>query len=1129
MRRFVPFLAFVAALSLGSPASASFQPIPRRVGELSLPRLRAGTIKIPAGQAQGRIRVIVRLRQAPLAAFAGRRLQMAGRREKLNVSSRSSRAYLARLNAEQRRVAAALERAIPSVRISRRFRIVLDGLTVSIPARKLPRLLGLRLVSKVYPSLTYTLDTNESPSVIEADALHRRTGALGDGIKIGIVDTGIDQTSPFLNANGMQYPPGFPKGGRKWATPKVIVVRAFPGPGSGREGRIGGDPSFPHGTHVSGIAAGRAGTDAPGSASHPAIDGLSGVAPNAWLGEYRVFTVPTPLGDVANTPEIIAAFEAAVRDGMDVINFSGGGPEIDPANDALIEAVSNVVAAGVVPVIAAGNDRDDFGLGTAGSPGTAPAAITVAAVTNKHVFAPVLRLDSPDLPGTPKDVPFQPGIGPQVPPGWGTLDQPVVDVGTIVGRDGTGVDPYLCGPPNDPNDGANPLPDGSLSGAIALVWRGGCSFVSKALRVRQAGGIGMVLVNNRAGGASTIPVTTDVPSGMISDLDGQRLHDALAGSRGRGLIRIESGIRQIQTGRSGIVTYFSSGGPTAFGHRLKPDVAAPGGDILSSVTKSLDPSGFAVFDGTSMATPHVAGAAALLLELHPTWTPEQIKSALVSTARPAWANTARTEEAPVTLEGGGLVDVDAAADPLVFTDPVSLSFGDLDANQSSPSRSHLVVVSDANGGAGTWQVELYPQAATAGASIHLPSTIELAPGDAATLPVVVSAAKGAPEGENYGFIVLRRGDATRRIPYMFLVTRPAFESVQPIPLKAVQAGTTKTGVSRAHVYRYPQWPFGPPPDYATGPPMNEGGAEKVYSTLVKKAIANLGVAVLASSSNSLIDPWLLGSPDQNDVQGYAGTPVNVNAFMFDYQFDLGAAGVVFPRQQRFYVAVDSGADPFTGQQLPGSYVLKTWRNDVRPPAVRLVTRRVPVGRPLLAARATDAQSGVDPFSLVIGYRRVLLGAAAYDRGSGIVLFTLPKQAPTIRAGSTRAVLEASDNQEAKNVVTAGRNPMPNTRYRAVAIRGVKGPAVTWLLPDTGACLRNRVQLAVAAGSTAALASVRFRDGKKLIKKVTKGTDGLYVADWRTRLVKTGRHTLRATALDRRGRSFTTRRGFRVCR
>src|SRR2546426_8919338 len=121
-----------------------------------------------------------------------------------------------------------------------------------------------------------------------------------------------------------------------------------------------------------------------------------------------------------------------------------------------------------------------------------------------------------------------------------------------------------------------------------------------------------------------------------------------------------------------------------------------------------------------MSSPHVTGSAALLLQLHPGWTPRQVKSALVSSAGPAWANTARTQEAPVTLEGGGLVNRPRATNPLVFTDPASLSFQDLDLSRGSDSRALLVRVSDAGGGAGTWQVELAPQATSAGASLDLP-------------------------------------------------------------------------------------------------------------------------------------------------------------------------------------------------------------------------------------------------------------------------------------------------------------------------------------------------------------------------------------------------------------------------
>src|SRR5204863_161797 len=162
--------------------------------------------------------------------------------------------------------------------------------------------------------------------------------ARGQGVKIGVVDDGIDAQNPFFNPAGFSYPAGFPKGQKKFTTPKVIVARAFPGPGSGKQGRLPlyRADSF-HGTHVAGIAAGVQGTVAFAGPDHPQVAGLSGIAPRAWLGNYRVFNTPVPTrGDDAFTPQIVKAFETAVRDGMDVINFSGGGPEVDPAADALV-------------------------------------------------------------------------------------------------------------------------------------------------------------------------------------------------------------------------------------------------------------------------------------------------------------------------------------------------------------------------------------------------------------------------------------------------------------------------------------------------------------------------------------------------------------------------------------------------------------------------------------------------------------------------------------------------------------------------------------------------------------------------------------------------------------------------
>ena len=121
-----------------------------------------------------------------------------------------------------------------------------------------------------------------------------------------------------------------------------------------------------------------------------------------------------------------------------------------------------------------------------------------------------------------------------------------------------------------------------------------------------------------------------------------------------------------------------------------------------------------------------------------------------------------------------------------------------------------------------------------------------------------------------------------------------------MPLSQFQTGDTRKGVSRASVYRYPAAAFGPAPSYF-GAPVNEDGAETLYRIRLDEPAVNVGAAVIVSSPGSLIHPWMLGSPDENDVQGYAGTPVNVNNLTVDYPLDIGAAATVFPRTKAYYV------------------------------------------------------------------------------------------------------------------------------------------------------------------------------------------------------------------------------------
>jgi len=1124
-------LAALMVLVTVSSAAAGLRPIrlPHQ-GETTVTRVRHGVLHIPRGQARGRVTVLVGLRLPPLAQRYGPGLFAFGPRKKLDVAASSSHAYLARLARAQAVAARAIRRAVPSARISYHYRTVLDGLAVSLRYRDLPRLLGVGAVRKVYPSVRYHLDTNKSPSVIRADTFWASTGGFGQGIKIGVVDDGVDNTNPFFNPAGFSYPAGFPKGGKKWTTPKVIVARAFPGPGSGRQGHLAlnRQDSF-HGTHVAGIAAGVAGTLVAPGPDHPAVSGLSGIAPRAWIGNYRVFNVPVPTGGLdAFTPQIVLAFEAAVNDGMDVINFSGGGPEIDPSSDALVDALNNVAAAGVVPVISAGNDRDDFGYGSVGSPSNAPSAISVAAVSNLHVFGTELTVTGAGAPANLQHVPFSFNV--RVAPAW-IAGQTLVDVGTVAGTNGQPVERHVCSPPGfDPNDSRfTSLPSGSLSGTVALVSRGGCTFVSKVERVRNAGATGIVLVDNRSGEANFIPLDLGFPGAMISDLDGANLRAYMAGQGGRTTFRASalSDPKEIQTGRSGIVTSFSSAGPTNFDHRLKPDVAAPGGQILSSTLPEFAGAPFMVLDGTSMAAPHVSGAAALLLQQHPGWSPQQVKSALMTSAQPAWGDTARTQEASVLLEGGGLIDVSAAHNPKLFAEPSSLSFGFLNTDSHAARKPLLLELSDAGTGGGAWNVSIEPQSASPGATIApATSSVTISPGGTVDLPIVATAVNSAPTGDDTGFVVFTRGSDRVRVPYYFRVSFPRIGLAPRDTIKLNQFGDTSKGTSFVDQYRFPTEPFGPPPDYS-GKPFNEDGAEQVYTVRVSEHVANAGVAVVASGLQALVEPWFLGSLNEDDVQGYPGTPVNVNGLTFEYQFDNQAAAVDFPHEGRYFVSVDSRADPYTNQPLRGEYLLHSWQNDVTPPRFTVLSKVVTPGRPLIAGIVSDRGAGVDPLSLVIGYKQTLLLASLYDPGSGLVLWALDG-APKIPPGKPPLLAVASDYQESKNIDQAG-NILPNSVFRSFRLRAVTRPTVTWLVPRPLACANKGGNLAVIAGAEHGVRSVKFYDGKRLLGTDRRGSEGLFARPWRIAKARAGRHVLRAVVTDRRGATASATRRARVCR
>jgi hypothetical protein len=184
---------------------------------------------------------------------------------------------------------------------------------------------------------------------------------------------------------------------------------------------------------------------------------------------------------------------------------------------------------------------------------------------------------------------------------------------------------------------------------------------------------------------------------------------------------------------------------------------------------------------------------------------------------------------------------------------------------------------------------------------------------------------------------------------------------------------------------------------------------------------------------------------------------------------------------------------------------------------------------LIIAQALDGGAGVDPLSLVLSYQGVLIGASAYDPFSGLALFGLPSQAPKLRTGTTRAIIAASDYQEAKNIDTVGTDLLPNTSFKLGKLKVVNGPAVTWIEPPANACAITKDRLVAVADSTTKITKVQFFDGTRLVGTRKSGPGGIFSVPWSTRGLDKGKHSMTVVAVDRSGRKAVARRQLRVCK
>ncbi len=642
-------------------------------------------------------------------------------------------------------------------------------------------------------------DLNSATGLINLPSAYAAVGGAanaGAGIKIGIIDTGIDQNHPGFQDPSLTPPAGFPKGDANYTNNKVIVARSyvsFTANAFGSPDDLSPRDHIGHGTGIAMIAAGVQNTGP--------LATIQGVAPKAFLGNYKVFGSPS-VNDYILYSAVVQALTDAISDGMDIVTLSlneGDGATAGPLDfdnslngcggycDIRAEAIENAVANGLVVVASAGNDgnsgKQTPTLSTIHTPGSAPSAITVGATSNAHQVYQAVEAGPFGMAQVMRSLPALFGDGPRI---KSPLRAPLVDVATL-GNDG-----LACAA----------LPAGSLAGSVALIQRGGSCFLdAKIDNAEAAGAVGVILYQAATDSiALSSPAgvqNTGIPAVEVSNSDGIYLKNAVDSNPGP--VTLDPALNAFPTQPS-IVAAFSSRGPSIglFAntpvYAIKPELVAPG-DGIYTATQTLDPagdsynsSGYTVVSGTSFAVPFVAGALALVKQTNPGLTPAQLKSAVVTTAtsdvtEPSGA-VARMNSA-----GAGKLSVGDAVGVAAAVTPPTLAFGKLVAG-SLPSRTLTV---SAIGAAGvTLHFTVQPRDSSTASVTVSPSTLTLTPGVPASVTVALAGNLPAP-GEYEGFIVATGAGSTLRVPYQFLVANSVPTDIIPVTNGGFFAGAGDSG------------------------------------------------------------------------------------------------------------------------------------------------------------------------------------------------------------------------------------------------------------------------------------------------------------------------------------------------
>lgn len=664
---------------------------------------------------------IVQLNGDPLSTYVRTKPAQG---KKIDFSSNTTKSYRAQLSALRNDFKQWLKANAPSANVTSEFDIALNAVAVKLNGTTLGKIASAPMVTKVqYEGLYSPQVADPDLSLISAFGAYSGGPASGgvraDGsrVKVAIIDTGIDVTQPCFSDAG--YPATHQVGPQALTNNKVIVAKVF----HMQANRFNDTPEAlqEHGTHVAGTVACDYGLTHGSTLVDgvPVGYGVNGVAPGAQLGNYNIFPGAE---DNARSEDILDALEAAYQDGMDVANMSLGGKS-SGIDDLLSMGVDDLDRAGMVIAVAAGNSGP--GLYTVESPGKAERALTAGAATVGHFIA------------TP------------VSAGGTTVPAAAGDFATVT-TNTTATLAAVLASPGVLGQACSALPAGSLTGKIALIARGSCVFSQKIRDAQDAGAIGAIIVNNVAGdpiamGLGGIPNEPTIWAYMVSQADGATLLGK------NGLATTVSATKQyFVSGNDDFMAGFSSQGPTDVDFRIKPDVVAPGVNVLSSIPHQFcaAPPCWAFFQGTSMATPHLAGSAAVLEGLHPGWSSAQVRSAIVNTADQGVLKKSSGSglETNVFVIGAGRENLASAANAKVALDPVSVSFGAVPSG-SGQSDSRTVAIS-----------QLVPGSYSASISGSTGSgvTYSVAP-TAGGFQVTMSAAKGASAGIHQAKLTITSG------------------------------------------------------------------------------------------------------------------------------------------------------------------------------------------------------------------------------------------------------------------------------------------------------------------------------------------------------------------------------------